>query len=197
MGHYGGPIIDYASQLWAPHNGPWLRKFENILKSFIAKISGLGHLDYWTRLKELNIYSIQRRFERYRTLYTWKILKGLVPNCDLIWSNNSRSGTTFCEPSTKAHQIINRTNSFHFTGTRLYNILPRNLRDTTDIKLDEWKSLLDKFLMEIPDNPHIDRMIPEPCDRLSTQPFNSILSWSRHLKISNRRTQDDSLYISL
>ena len=62
---YLQPIIDYASQLWAPHNGPWLRKLENILKSFTAKISGIGHLDYWNRLKELKIYSIQRRFERY------------------------------------------------------------------------------------------------------------------------------------
>ena len=101
------------------------------------------------------MYSIQRRFERYRTLYAWKILKGVVPNCDLKWNNTFRGGTIFDEPPTKEHQILNRTSSFHFTGTRLFNILPRYLRDNIDASLDEWKNILDKFLTEIPDNPHI------------------------------------------
>ena len=57
------------------------------------------------------------------------------------------------------------------------------MRDNIDVTLDEWKSLLDTFLMEIPDNPHIDGMIPAPCDRLSTHPCNSILTWLRHLII--------------
>ena len=35
---YIQPIIDYASQLWAPSSGPWLKKLENVLKSFTAKV---------------------------------------------------------------------------------------------------------------------------------------------------------------
>jgi len=194
---YIQPIIDYGSQLWAPYNGSILRKLENTLKSFSSKINGLKHLDYWTRLKKLRMYSIQRRFERYRTIYCWKISQGLVPNCDMEWNNTSQAGLTFIEPTIKEYQNNNRKNSFHYVATRLFNGLPRNIRDQVEITKDEFKALLDDFYSQIPDNPHFDDLIPEPCDRVSAKPCNSIITWTRFLKLSDRRTQDESAYISL
>jgi hypothetical protein len=42
---------------------------------------GQGHrLDYWEHLKSLRMCSQERRRERYRIIYTWKILEGQVPN---------------------------------------------------------------------------------------------------------------------
>ena len=124
-------------------------------------------------------------------------MKGIVPNCDLKWNNTFRAGNTFFKPLVKNFQKVKRVNSFHYTGTRLFNILPRNLRDSLDFTLDEWKSSLDKYLSKIPDNPHIDGLVPEPCDRISSGPCNSILSWARLLVITDRRTQDNRAYISI
>ena len=121
----------------------------------------------------------------------------MVPNCNLEWSSSLKAGTIFLEPPFKKYEKLQRLNSFHYNSTRLFNSLPRSLRDKTDASKDEWKSLLDGHLALIPDNPAIDGLVPEPCDRLLSSACNSILSWSRLLNLSDRRTVDDSLYISL
>ena len=130
------------------------------------------------RLKTIKLFSIQRRFERYRIMYTWKILKGLVPNCNLSWSSSLKGATLISEPPYKEFDKLQRQNSFHYNASRLYNSLPRILRDNIDVSKDVWKSLLDDHLSLIPDHPAIDGLIPEPCDCLNSNPCNSILSWS-------------------
>ena len=45
--------------------------------------------NYWERLKVFKLYSIQRRNERYKILYIWKSLNGLVPTLGLEWHQNS------------------------------------------------------------------------------------------------------------
>ena len=62
---YVQPILDYASQIWAPIEGGPLIKLESLLRSFSAKIDGISHLHYWDRLRKLNIFSLSRRYERY------------------------------------------------------------------------------------------------------------------------------------
>ena len=52
---------------------------EEIQKSFLKKISGTTK-NYWDCLKAMNIYSLQRRRERYRIIYIWKVLEDMVPN---------------------------------------------------------------------------------------------------------------------
>ena len=130
-------------------------------------------------------------------MYSWKILKGLVPNCNLEWSQNDTSGLLFKEPYFKKFDKNIRENSFHFDGTRLYNSLPRVIRDNISASKDEWKKILDDHLSNIPDNPAIDGCIPEPCDYLSTKPSNSIISWTRFLKLNDRRTAASNHYVSL
>jgi hypothetical protein len=69
--------------LWSPQEGPQLDKIEKLLKNFTAKIPSLKLLPYWERLKCLRMNSEQRRLERYKVIYVWKILQGLVPNCGI------------------------------------------------------------------------------------------------------------------
>ena len=49
-------------------------------RSFTRNINGMEGLDYAQRLKKLKMYSIQRRHERYKILYVYKIKEKLVPN---------------------------------------------------------------------------------------------------------------------
>ena len=51
-----------------------------IQRSFIRKIDDMRHLDYWTQLKKLHLYSLERRRERYIMIYIWRILEGQVPD---------------------------------------------------------------------------------------------------------------------
>ena len=37
-------------------------------------------LSYENRLKCLNLYSLQRRGDRYTAIYVWNIMKEIVPN---------------------------------------------------------------------------------------------------------------------
>ena len=52
------------------------------------------NLTYSERLKMFAITSLQRRFERYKILYVYKIQNNLVPNCGLKMSSDrfSRCG---------------------------------------------------------------------------------------------------------
>ena len=74
------PHLDYCVQLWAPHEGPKLDQIEDTLRNFTKKIPAVQENTYWERLKLLKMNSEQRRIERYKILYTWKVLQGLVPD---------------------------------------------------------------------------------------------------------------------
>ena len=74
------PRIDYCSQLWSPHLvGDW-NKLEAIQRRFTSKIRDTRELNYWSHLKYLKQYSMQRRVERYKIIYCWKIIECLAPN---------------------------------------------------------------------------------------------------------------------
>ncbi len=95
------PHLDYASQLWAPvSNKGALEEQESPLRAFTKRFKGLSQLPYWERLERTGILSSERRQERYRCIYTWKILNGLVPNCgvQLESSMDSRRGKTATIP---------------------------------------------------------------------------------------------------
>ena len=44
-------------------------------------------------MKKLNLYSLERRRERYMCIYVWKILRNYVPNPGLEFKENARLGT--------------------------------------------------------------------------------------------------------
>ena len=77
------PILDYCVQLWGPVEGPLMDKLEKVQYHFTNLIPELRNFDYKTRLSKLKMLSVQRRIDRYRILYTWKIMNGDTPNCGL------------------------------------------------------------------------------------------------------------------
>ena len=119
--------IDYCSQLYFPNQSRELEKLENLQKTFTKKISEVSHLDYWTRLKQLKMYSQQRRSERYKIIYTWKILEGLVPNCGINQTNSDRRGRSCIIPTSRGSTSVKnlREQSFQVMGPKLFNILPK------------------------------------------------------------------------
>ena len=74
------PYVEYCCQLWSPGRIGQIRKIESVQRSFTRKLQGMQGLSYWDRLRSLNLYSLERRRDRYFIIYVWKILNNLAPN---------------------------------------------------------------------------------------------------------------------
>ena len=156
------PKIDYCSIAWAPNKICDIRAIERIQANFTKriKINGNNEIDYWDRLKELNLYSIQRRFERYTIIYMWKILHGLVVNPGIEFHNEeSRNGIISKIPK---YTIELREGSFMVKGPKLFNSISKELREFPCINRNNskysiltFKKKLDKYLKTIPDQPNM------------------------------------------
>ena len=71
--------------------------------------------------------SQQRRIERYRIIYTWKVLEGKVPECGIEQNTESVRHGRLCKiPQRKGTKNIQkmRDSSFQSTGPHLFNSLP-------------------------------------------------------------------------
>ena len=65
------PILEYCLVLWSPNAAGLIQRLEEIQKSYLKQIKGAPQ-NYWETLKYFKIYSLQRRRECYRIIYTWK-----------------------------------------------------------------------------------------------------------------------------
>ena len=165
------PQLEYVSPIWSPHSVGDIGRLEALQRSFTAKINGLESLNYWERLRVLDLYSLQRRRERYKILLVWKIYRGLIPNhMNLSFRESGRRGAFVQRPLGKSSS--KRINSLIFnsctsTAVSLFNAAPREVKDKGT--LEGAKRALDKFLRQIPDEP--------PIKGYGCQNHNSILEW--------------------
>ena len=83
--------------------------------------------------------------ERYRIMYIWKILEGYAPNCGVEETPiNPRIGRkikipTLAKNGRTAIQTL-RENSFQINGARLFNSLPKEIRNMK-LYQDEFKEV--------------------------------------------------------
>ena len=115
--------------------------------------------DYAQRLNKLPITSIQRRHERYKILYAYKVKEGLVPNISkthgLEFVNAGRRGCICVVPTHRVggSAMRARDGSFALTARNLWNSLPRSIRDIGGEDLSYFKRKLDRILSLYPDVP--------------------------------------------
>ena len=111
-------------------------------------------------LKALKLYSLQRKRERYCIIYVWKVSERLVPNfshpitciatlsdlrgrsCTISYVNVGRKGTL-------------AFNSFRWRSIRMFNGLPKYLRNITLCSVNSFKTQLYNHLIKIPDLPSL------------------------------------------
>ena len=139
-----------------------IKKIEDVQRHFTAKINGTEGLKYRQRLKLLVAYSLERRRDRYTVIYVWKIIQGLAPNLlgtDKIRCNesNQRLGHYCILPSLNrtapSYVQTLRENSFSVHGPRLFNELPRQIRNFDGL-LETFKLKLDEYLLKVEDAPY-------------------------------------------
>lgn len=152
------PHLDYCCQLWTTNKVGDIQALEQIQKSFIQKIAGYGHLDYWQKLAEFRLYSLQRRRERYSIIYTWRMIEKQVPSTGIEAGTTSRGRRCIVPPinaaADKWAQKL-REDSFNVRGPTLFNCTPNSVRNLTECKTNVFKSALDKWLGRIPDEPQV------------------------------------------
>ena len=137
------------------------------------------------------MYSINRRFERYRLLYCYKIIIGQTQNCGLTWNFSDNLGLKIEVPKFKKYFKSQREQSFNYQGPKMFNNLPLYLRGNTHNTMLEWKQLLDEFISLIPDYPLTSRMEPGLCDLYSSKPTNSLDRWIPYLGLTGRRDRKE------
>ena len=159
------PKLEYCCQLWCPTQTGDIQALEQVQRSFIRKISGLQNLSYWQQLKKLSMYSLERRRERYIIIYIWRIIEGQVPNVShsdhagikYVW--HPRRGRNCIVPAVNLrgsrHFQTIRYASFGVRGPRLFNTLPKSIKNITGCSVDTFKHSLDKYLSTVPDEPQI------------------------------------------
>ena len=148
------PIAEFCLVLWSPSKIHDIQRIEQLQWSFLRKIKGTYSLNYWQFLSKFKMYSLQRRRERYMIIYVWKILEHYAPNVNNIISptQNPRLGRK-CNHCTSSNKLKNQ--QITGIGISLFNIMPKHIRDSSNISIDSFKKSLDKFLCQIPDEPHV------------------------------------------
>ena len=123
-------------------------------------------------------------------MYIWKILEGLVPNISsngrditAVWT--ARRGRVCSVPGILPSASVRIQNirraSFAINGPRLFNSLPKFVRDITKCDKDVFKAQLDHYLKIVPDQPLIPGYTAyRQCDS------NSIIAWSTSAQLKRK-----------
>ena len=181
------PILEYCTQLWSPVTLGLIRTLEGVQRSFTWGINNMRELNYWERLESLDLYSLERRRERYAIIYIWKILNNLVPNIctggDAVRAVvHVRRGKLCAVPPinnrSRASVRTRKEQSFSVRGPKLFNVMPRELRNCED-GLGVFKGKLDRFLKKVPDKPSLPNYIQSAAsnsllDQLAQQRAESV-----------------------
>ena len=150
--------VEYCCPLWNPSKIKDIQTLENVQKEFTRRISGLQAFDYWERLKELKLQSLQRRRERYSIIQVWKMIHGYAPNnIGMVFYDSARLGVRARIPifNYKAQTSISTAydDSFGVKAARLWNILPKDVN--TQTTLESFKIALGEFMLKFPDKPPV------------------------------------------
>ena len=153
------PKLDYWAQFWSPADQTSISKIESVMRNFTSRIAGLEDMDYWGRLKHLKLFSQERRRERARIIFIWKVLQGWTLGYEFEVTQSDRRGRQIHVPPypKQAPAAVRKAveASIHVHGAKLFNVLPRYLRDISSGTVDNFKKELQDWLETITDQPTI------------------------------------------
>ena len=124
----------------------------------MSKILGCKDLNYWDRLKKLDLYSLQRRRELIMITHIFKIKNGIYPNSfDLTFKVHKRTNSTKAVlkplPRVRGKLLTTYEQSFIIKSCKLWNILPSHLTQLSS--LSSFKTQLRIFVSTICDEPPV------------------------------------------
>ena len=72
------PVVEYATAVWNPCLAKDIAEVENVQRKVTKSITGLSHLSYADRLRELNLPTLEIHRKNFDTLECFKIVHGTV-----------------------------------------------------------------------------------------------------------------------
>ena len=192
---YISGLLDYNSQLWCPIEEGKVSSLEQLLRSYTANTDGLQSYNYWERLKRMGLSSIQRRFQRYRIIYLWKVIAGLTHNYGLTWRIDEHKGIIIDIKQLKYYQVKGKVlniwrQSIGVSGAALFNSMPYKVRNYEGKSISGFKMTLDQVLENIPDCPLSYGLYPDPINPVTNRNSNCLTDWSHYLKLPQRKEID-------
>ena len=178
------PKLEYGCVVWHPHLIGDIAKIESVQRTITSRIENMEKYNYWERLQQLNLYSLQRRRERYICIHMYKIYSGILPNdLELSFYDSSRHG-----PKCRRKRLISRNarintircSSFSDVGPSLFNVLPKKIKLANSVAA--FKSRLDTLFKRLPDCPPVPGYV--------RQNNNSIKDWLSNESSSSWRITD-------
>ena len=122
-------------------------------------------MNYHQRLKELKLYSLERRRERYLIIYAWEQIEEIRENILNLEARKTgryrkivQKRIPWAKNGVKLRKAT-RTKLFNSTKNKmamLFNYIPSDIANITGVTTDTFKRHLDGWLQTIPDQPRID-----------------------------------------
>ena len=146
---YVRPHLEYCVQAWSPHFQKDLVMLEKVQRRATRLVSGFRRLDYESRLRELDMYSLERRYKRGDMIEVYKIITGL-DNLNVgdffEFDNDGRRGHSK-KLKVKYARLDIRKFSFSVRVVNLWNSLSEDTVDSDT--LDSFKKLLDRDMTNL------------------------------------------------
>ena len=142
------PHLEYAVQFWDPHLSKDIQKLESIQRRATKLIPNLRNKTYEERLRELNLFSLEKRRLRGKLIECFKILRGFT-NMEIegILTIAPELPTRGNGLKLRGHRVNLDVTKYFYTNDIVdkWNSLPENVVNSTSI--DMFKNKLDRHLL--------------------------------------------------